>query len=510
VRVESRFHCTRLAGCHPEDSPRRARALPQTPDDDRDEPHGGGDARPFTRPGLRLATGLTLLVLAVLLRAPRLAGPYHDGQVGNCAAMFSIMARNMDALGFDAAGWVPAVDPAPPLDGRPGFPYAHHPPGLPWLVMLAAALPLSIEVAARSVALLLGLVSLWLIADLAARLLGRRAAWAAGLLWVGLPFGWHHGLLVNYETIALPGVLLIARSLVLERGSPLLAGFVAALGDWIACVPLAFAPGVLRRARWWRAAGAVALVLVGVVALSRHFAPSTPGETLGQALQATFLGRAFRWSAWWPAMGGHLVALYHVAGLLALWGFAQRGALLRRVLLMFLATGLVNVVLFAQHATGHEHFSLLLAPFVVLGCTAALFPRDVGARPSGGLGALVVLLLLAGSVMQVRAQLPAQSSVAQAERGERFARASSPEEVYVFPDGVPLVFLHAASRQIAAYPAGGLDAARALAAAHRERFGLHGWPARLVVEPERVDPPAWSAALPELRRDAGFVFLALD
>ncbi|GJM22303.1 MAG: hypothetical protein DHS20C15_22180 [Planctomycetota bacterium] len=464
----------------------------------------------FTRPGLRLVTLLVLLALALVLRVPRLAGPYHDGQVGNCAAMFSIMARNAEALGFGAAGWVPAVDAAPPVSGRPGFPYAHHPPGLPWLVMLASQLPTGIELAARSVALLLGLLSLILIADLAARLLGRRAAWAAGLLWLGLPFGWHHGLLVNYETIALPGVLLLARSLVLQRGSPALAGLAAALGDWIACLPLAFAPGLLRRARWWRAAGAVAAVILGVALLARSLAPSSPGETLVQALQATFLGHAFRWDAWGGAMWQHLSTLYQLAALLAFAGFLQRGALLRRVLLMFLGTGVLNVVIFAQHATGHEHFSLLLAPFVVLGSTAALFPRDVSARPRGWIGAAVVLLLLATSGLQVRAQLASRSSTAQSERGARFAEIADAHALYLFPEGVPLVFLHAASKQVVAYPVGDLQTALTLSASHRERFGLQTWPTRVVVEPQRVEPPKWTAALHEVARADGFVFLALD
>src|SRR5262249_11378681 len=157
------------------------------------------------------------VVVGVALHAARLTGPFTDGQTGNCGAMFALFARNEHALGgLLATHGVPIVNPVPPRSLAEAEFYTHHPPGLPWAVMLAGRLPVGIETAGRLVALLARLATALLLADLAARLAGWRAALAAGVFALALPAGLHEGLLVNYETVAVPGALLLFRALLLD------------------------------------------------------------------------------------------------------------------------------------------------------------------------------------------------------------------------------------------------------------------------------------------------------
>lgn len=449
------------------------------------------------RPGLGRGPALLLVLVALALHLPRVAGPFTDGQHGNCGAMFGLMVRNAQALGWVETLGVPVLNPVPPGPDDPWVTYTHHPPGLPWAVELAALLPGSVESGARLVALLLTLAAALLLADIGARLAGRRAALAAGLTFLLMPAGLHHGLLVNYETAALPGLLLLTRALVLGLGSPVLAALVAGLGDWVALLPIGLVLRGVPARRWWSAALTGGLLVLAVFVHGRAFAPASHAETLGQALAATFLGPSFDAGAWLTRMGEHLTVLYGPVLLPALAGLVlvgRRHPPLRRILLVLLAVGLLNVVLFAHHATSHEHFSLVLAPWVALSAATVLFPRDTAARPGGLTAAALLVIVLLLGLWDARGRWPARRQTLNAERAQALAAVADDERLHLFPEGVPLVFLHAAARHAWAYPVADLEGARDAAAAYARRFVARPLPAVVVLD-DQAPVPAWLQAL---------------
>src|SRR5262249_8206023 len=128
------------------------------------------EAPPITRPGLAAGVALLLLALGIATQAGRIAGPFTDGQAGNCDAMFAIVARTEPLLGAWATRVEPVVTPVPPPWVAQAEFYTHPPPGLPWLVMLASHAPAPIETSSRCVALLAFLATALLLADIASRL----------------------------------------------------------------------------------------------------------------------------------------------------------------------------------------------------------------------------------------------------------------------------------------------------------------------------------------------------
>jgi len=445
--------------------------------------------------GLRTPACLLLGLVAAALFVPRLAGPFTDGQQGNCGAMFAIMERNARALGWAATWGVPVLNPVPPAATGPLETYSHHPPGLPWAVMLAGSLPWTIETTSRLVALVLTLCSCWLLADLGARLAGARAGVVAGLLMLLLPAGLHHGLLVNYETITLPALLYLLRLLTLGRGHALVAGLFAGLADWIALLPLLLVLRTPRRRRLIAAAGGLA-VIAGTFALAHSVTPTSTGETLFQALEATFLGSHFVVSAWVEALGRHLWTLYSLAivpAALAVVLLPRTTAALRQVLLVLLGCGVSNIVVFAHHSTSHEHFSLLLLPYVALSTATLLFPGSAGTRPRPALATAATVLLLAAAAVQTHDAWPGRHRTWQAERADALADVSDHGSLHLFPEGAPLVFLHRAERHVWPGPVSDLPSARSAVIAFGQRFGPPDLPVRVVVDAD-TEPPAWLAA----------------
>ena len=469
------------------------------------------DSPPITRPGLRTGAALLLVAVGLATQGGRLAGPFPDGQQGNCDAMFAIFARNEHVLGAWATHATPVVNPVPPATLAAAEFYTHHPPGLPWLVMLASHAPAPIETTSRIVALIAFLAAVLLLADIATRLAGRRAGVAAGLLALLLPAGLHHGLLVNYETVALPAVLLLLRALVLGVGSPALAGLLAGLMDWVGLLPLLFLLRLRPGRRWWLAAAA-ACGGVAATAVLAHLATATAESgTASQALATTFLARDFNAAAWLLALRDHLTTLYGWAllpAVLALFLLPRRAPLLRRCLLLLLAIGLFNVMVFALHATGHEHFSLLLQPYIVLATATLLFPRDEAARPPTWIGLVLLLVLLALGVQQYWRAAPGRQSVRQSELAADFHTASAPDVVYIRPDGAPFVFLYRAERNVAPGRADSMADALASVAAYRERFDLPDARGQVAVANDEA-VPGWLAGRPPVAQAGGFRFYEL-
>ncbi|HEX5009641.1 MAG TPA: hypothetical protein VFY71_04505 [Planctomycetota bacterium] len=465
------------------------------------------------RPGLRLPAAALLVALGLALNVTRLAGPFTDGQAGNCGAMFAIFARNEQALGLAQTHAVPVVNPVPPPSAATAEFYAHHPPGLPWLVMLASHLPLAAETSARLVALLAFLAATLLLADLGARLAGPGAALAGGVLMLALPAGRHDALLVNYETVALPALLLLLRALRLGVGRPWLASSLAALADWVALLPLLFGPGAAGRRAWLRALVAAAVVAAGCTLLARSVSSQAAGGALAQGLAATFLSPEFRGAAWATAMRGHLVALYGWALLpaaISVLALPRRSAPLRGVLVQLLLVGALNVAVFAQHATGHEHFSLLLLPWVALSVATLLFPGTAAGGPARGLALAALAGLLGLSTWQAAAQQPARSGTDQAMLADSLRAATPEHSVLVRPDGAAFVFLHRAQRYVTPLPVASRDQARAAASDYRRRFGLpDAWLAYVALAPGEL-PPAWLEGAPEQARTGGWRLVPLD
>jgi hypothetical protein len=469
-------------------------------------------AAPLSRPGLRPATAGLLLVLGLLLHARGLSGPFPDGQQGNCGAMFSIFARNEHALGgLIATRGVPVVNPVPPPSLAAAEFYTHHPPGLPWLVMAAARLPLPVETAARLVALLASLATVLLLADLGCRLAGRFAGLAAGLMALALPATLHHGLLVNYETVAVPAMLLAVRALALRAGPAWPATALAGLMDWIALVPLALAWRSVERRRWWVAVAAAASMVLLFVLLGRLVAPASLAETLAQARGASPLAPDFDAGAWLAGQAGHLVTLFGwalVPAVLAPLTWRRRSALQRRVLAWLAIAGLLNVTLFARHATGHEHYALLWLPYVALATAVLLFPRDEAATPSRSVGLLALLMLLAFSWQQYRDAAPGREATTQAALADSLAAVTSTDTVYVRPSGASFVFLHRAQRHVAPDAVASLEDARAALERYRRRFDLAGLPGALAVAGDEPRPQWIPETGPVSERD-GWRFYSL-
>ena len=450
------------------------------------------------------ALALALLMLAI--HAGSLAGPLRDGQGGNCAAMFAIMTRNVEHVGWAATRGVPLVNPVPPRPGESLVPYAHHPPGLPWLLAAAARLPLALHTAERLVALALWILSVLLVADLAQRVATPRAGWAAGLALALLPAGVLDGLLVNYESVALPCVLGLTRALLLGRGGVSAWAAAAALTDWIGLAPLALAAAWAPRRRTLTGlvvggAAAVAALLHG-----RMLGAGTTAETLGQALAATFLGPDFQWAAWaraWLSGAGTLFGLALPCALLAFIGAPARR---RQVLFVLLGVGLLNVSLFAHHASSHEHFWLLFAPFVALALGCLAFPHE---RRSWVAGLVVLGVLLASSWISAWELPGARQTHRQSDRAQAFAAVSDPRAVHVTPQGVPLVFLEAAARHVLPQPLGAAADARTAAEAYARRFALVEAP-RFVFVHDGDAVPDWVAGLGPSQRRGDYRFWSLD
>ncbi len=452
----------------------------------------------------------------MLLHGRQLTGPLTDGNHGNCAAMFAIFARNAEALGWSATGGVPVVNPLPPATVEQAQFYTNHPPGLPWLVQLAAQAPWAIETAGRVVALLLTLVATLLAAGLAARCTPaapRAAGLAAGLTFLALPAGWYPGLLVNYETIAMPALLGLVGTLLFGGRRSALWGLAAAAADWVAVLPLACTLGLLRqsdgsRRRWLRAAaGALVGVVLTAVLMGRR-AQGSLAVTLDQARRASFLGPEFDARLWWDALGTHVTALFlgwwFLAVVLAAGLWFTHGAG-RRALACLTAVGALNVLLFAQHATGHETFSLLWLPALAVATGSALFARPDLPAPVAW---LILAAILGLSAQRAGVETSARSQTSWASSGRAFQAAVEPDAIYVSTGGVPFVFLHAAARHVSPYAAGSADEAGLRARAYREAFGLRPLPARVFVPAGRVSPP-WLTALGQPRARGDFLIYDL-
>jgi hypothetical protein len=441
---------------------------------------------------------LLLVVLGALLNAPRLAGPLTDGQSGNCGAMFALFERNEKALGLLATHGVPVLNLVPPTGAQTVDYYAHHPPGLPWLVMLAGRLPMAIELASRLVALALFLAATLLLADLAARLASPGAALAAGLLMLALPAGRFEATLVNYEVVALPALLLLLRVQLLGVGPPRTAAALAALTDWIALLPLLAGPRAAGRRTWLSMLGVAAVVVVGTMLLARTVSSAATGDTLPQALRTTFLAPDFSAAAWISGLHAHMAAFYGWAllpALLSLLALPRQPAPRRRALLWLLGIGLFNVVVFARHATDHEHFSLPLLPWVALSIATLLFPGEPARGPSRGVALGVLVAVLGVSTWWAQVGMPSRTQTTQSELAAALRAGAPQEAVYVRPAGASFVFLYGAGRQVAPLPAGSLQQARDAVATMRQRFHLpESWPGWLAIAPgESV--PAWAVPL---------------
>jgi len=301
-------------------------------------------------------------------------------------------------------------------------------------------------------------------------------------------------------------MLWLTRSLLLQRGRPWLAGLLAGLADWFALLPLVFTVGSVRRGRWFSAAAGGSAMIAVTFLMARQLTPASAGETLAQGLAATFLGPLFDPGAWARGMAHHLWALYSLAlvpAAVSVFLIGRRPAVLRRALWVLLGCGVSNVVVFAHHATSHEHFSLVLLPYVALSTATLLFPCTNQIVRLRLLPSALLLGIMATGAVAVIGAWPQRHNTSQAQRADALAEVSDLSAVYLFPGGVPLVFLHRAQRHVWPGAVGDLRAAQAATADYNQRFGTLTLPGRLVLETKATVPP-WLEALGPSQHEGRF------
>ncbi|MED5330877.1 MAG: hypothetical protein VX916_06260, partial [Planctomycetota bacterium] len=347
---------------------------------------------------------------------------------------------------------------------------------------------------------------------LTARMGGQVRGIIAGGLFLLLPAGLHHGLLVNYETIALPAVLLLTRNILLKKKSGLATGIFAGLADYVALTPLVFTARSSSTNPFWRKAclGGLGVTLF-LIAISRFQAPGSWSETLGQATGASFLATDFSLQNWLGFGGSSLWALFGWALPLASLGIVilcRHQGKTRKVLRVLLLTALFNVTVFAHHATTHEHYWLFFALPVAL--SIALLPLPPLHKKYAVSNALLALLVIGLGFIQAKNEWDTWGATKQADRADAFSQVADPDLIYLHPDGLPLVFLHRAQRHAVAREVRSLNQAKELVQSYREQVGLDGMQAAIFLERGRPVPP-WLAAVTTPDEDSGlFTFWVLE
>jgi hypothetical protein len=176
-----------------------------------------------------------------------------------------------------------------------------------------------------------------------------------------------------------------------------------------------------------------------------------------------------------------------------------------------LALGLINLVAFARHATGHEHYVLLLLPFVAVSTAMTLvaLSRVASAGRGTGMAVMLALGLAADSGRRFANQRPDREQSTQWWQAARVRPGLKVDTVYVRPDGVSFVFLYAVNRQVVPFSASSAEAAVRMAATHRQRFGLPPGDVMLMLFPDDPLPEWFPDRAPDVGTDDGFRFWSL-
>ena len=385
---------------------------------------------------------LLLTAVALGLRLHDVTRPFDNGLRGECGAAYSLMAENLLRYGARATGLLPVLNTLPVSPEHFVY-YEHHPPGMVILTAsIFSAAGRTDEWTARLLPVLLSLLSLGILFLWVRRSSGEGTAIIAAALGATLPLSAYYGPFLNFETFFIPPLLgfLYCHLRWMESGQRrylFRALALLCLGvcmDWAVLLGL---PAVALDARLFRrkngekerrgGAGralllytlAGACVFAGIQAwfalqIGRHGAPSQDlAERLLYYREATFLGRTFHGSAFFHHLGAYFerfatwpVLVAAAAGLLLLPfrpadGNDHRSMEVRGLLLLSLP-GILNLLVFANHASRHEYWILPLYP-PLCWCAALGFHRmaKLFLRRAGPyrLGAGAVFLLAAFSVI---------------------------------------------------------------------------------------------------------------
>jgi len=361
-----------------------------------------------------------LVAVGLLLRLGDFTEPWTSAGWQQVGAVISVEARNFHEQGWWSLRFAPALDVAPPPDGRWDF-YMHHPPGLALLVSLSFALFGVAEWSARLVPVAASLLELLAIWAITRRLFGRRAALVAAALCATLPATAFYGSLVDDIGPALMVFVAAAFALHLrDLERPSRGTFAAQLAMLAAAAAVNWqgveVAGVLglhyvlqRRLR-----RAVALFALAPIVPALHLlhirwvmgALDEPGRW-GTLLDA------FLWRSWGGVeqfggaqgstgrLGDNLLRLYTLPGLaLAALGLLR----LRRTrwpwaLVALAAFALIDMAIFLEGSARHEYWCTTLAPVLLpLAGAGAVLAVDLvrGAGPAARGALLGALALGAG------------------------------------------------------------------------------------------------------------------
>lgn len=352
---------------------------------------------------------LLLLALYAAGLTQRLTVPWSGMHDWN-GAFYSQLSRNLLRYPFDVhhgMGVLAVGADVPPVEER-GL-YAHHPPGLVWLIAGAFRLFGESEATARVVPIIASLAGLWMLIVLTARRGGRELALCAGLVFALMPMNVYFGRMVNHEAVCL--CLMLAAVFAWQAAAPgrtaktsafALTGWGAAIAAiiWIDWIGVLFAGlfcgwATLRRRRLGLTGGR----LVYAWGLSI-------GAAAGMVCYLVYAGLDGSWEKLWSIFVSrreseitppHSVAWEHVLGnvswpvlamavLGAAWSIASRS--LRQETLrngqnhpaveadeglgVIALTGLIWVVLFWRLFKIHNYWMYYLGPWVALSAASAL------------------------------------------------------------------------------------------------------------------------------------------
>ena len=339
-----------------------------------------------------------IVVLAALVRAAAFLGPFGRGWQW-LGAFYGMQAHNSLRYGLVATHFAGVVnaDVVPPSSW---VYYVHHPPGTLWSMAASFALFGTSAAASKLPAVLASLGLVVVVYHLGARVLSRRAGFAAALLTAALPAGASfstHGSELGPAVICFSMLALLidererARSPDRPRAAPVLAAFLAAaLFSWAALSIAGFVLLRDMRGRRWRRAALFAAAVPLVLALHLlhvRLATGSFGGGQGGSLAEKFVShgvggaeevaRQFGVDRIVARIGQHLRTLFTTPGL-ALAAAGLAALLLRRriaplraarcggVLLGALTFALGYALPFPQAVWFHSYWLSIALPFVAL------------------------------------------------------------------------------------------------------------------------------------------------
>jgi len=346
-----------------------------------------------------IALLLLLITGAALIRTEGVKRPFNNSLRGECAACYTMLAKNHLQYGPLTTGLVPVFNPLK-TELENFIYYEHHPPGMVALTALFfAIIQNSSEWAARLLPILLSLISIGILFFWIKRFSGLLIAfWATGLA-ATVPISTYYGPFLNFESFVVPFVLgagaLYMNWLKRNETKTLIASLcliaIGMLMDFTVIIAalliltdnLIFSRnnnGATFKNRLipflYPLVSVLIFVLVRIwftIQNSRFGAPSEEGLDFIQYLKnATFFSSEFSFPLFFTSISSHLTTLFTLpvliascAGLLFIIKDLFNSKPVKsetRSILILLSFGVANIVLFAFHALRHDYWIIYLYP----------------------------------------------------------------------------------------------------------------------------------------------------